>query len=34
VTEDFTVSEVIGVECCENKNDEMQLATAFSAPRV
>jgi hypothetical protein len=32
VTEDLTVSEVISVECSENENDEVQFATASSAP--
>jgi hypothetical protein len=34
VTEDFTVRDVIGAECSENENDEMQFATASSAPNA
>jgi hypothetical protein len=32
VTEDFTVSEVIGAEYSDNENDDVQFATASSAP--
>jgi hypothetical protein len=32
VTEYLTESEVIGVECIENENDDVQFATASSAP--
>jgi hypothetical protein len=31
VTEDLTVSDVIGAECSDNENDEVQFATASSA---
>jgi hypothetical protein len=34
VIEDLTVSEVIGVECSDNENDEVQFATASNAPSV
>jgi hypothetical protein len=32
VTEDLTVSEVIGAECNDNENDKVQFATASRAP--
>jgi hypothetical protein len=32
VTKDLTVREVIGAECSDNENDEVQFATVPSAP--
>jgi hypothetical protein len=32
LTKDLTISVVIGVECSDNENDEVQFATAPSAP--
>jgi hypothetical protein len=31
-TDDLTVGEVIGAECSDNKSDDVQFATAYSAP--
>jgi hypothetical protein len=31
-TDDLTLGEVIGVECSDNESDDVQFATAYSAP--
>ena len=33
-TDNLTVGKVIGVECSDNASEDVQFATAFSAPRA